>query len=391
MTFIPTQPPGARPGDYPTLGFDPAPGEPAVVDAASQKIAEVARDLDRAREDLESIGEVGGIWEGVAAEAFVEAMEDLPEKTQEVSDGLYRASGLLSDWEGSLGDYQRQAMDLEHQAAAAKRELDQARSDPALDLAGQYFPDEESLREAQARYEAALQDVRMWEDRLRDIIAQAWRLLGTHQDEAHRIAEQLNEILELEGGGGLVGGLVDAVGGLVSGAFDLVSGFVGDVADFVKEHAAEIAKNIGDAFSALSTALGALSLAVGAVGLIIPPLAPVAVPVAGLLLGGAAGASAVAVGAHGAAKLAGADVEWSTIRTDALGALPGGALGKIRRDLAEAGDADGLFDLEAYQRGLGEVIDDLETYWVPDDLGELALVPTGGLVVWNAFEEAMNE
>lgn len=382
-------PPGARPGNYPTLGFDPAPGAPAVLDSTSEQVSRVASNLEHIHEALESVATVGGIWEGVAAEAFVEAMDELPDKARELSDALNQASGLLTGWEASLEDYQRRAMDLEARAAAAKAELDQARSDPALDLAGQFFPGDESLREAQARYEAAVQDVRTWEGRLEDIVGQAMRLLTTHQDEAGRIADQLDELIESEGGGGLLG----AVSGLVSGAFDLVSGFAGAVTDFIAEHGADILANVGDAFGALSTALGAAALAVGAVGLIIPPLAPVAFPVAGVLTAGSITTSAVALGAHGAAKLAGADVDWTTIGLDLAGAASGG-IGRIGIPIATASyDAFVVGGGIGNSGGIDGVIDDLETYWLPDSPGEAVLTATlpGSQVVWNAFEEEMQE
>ncbi|MQA86649.1 MAG: hypothetical protein GEV03_18945 [Streptosporangiales bacterium] len=385
-------PPGARPGNYPTLGFDPAPGEPAVVDATAEKIAKVAGSLDRIHDALDSVAEVGGIWEGVAAEAFVEAMGELPEQARELSDGLLRASRLLTGWEGSLEDYQRRAMELERQAAAAKRELDQALSDPALDLAGRFFPDEGSLREAEARYEAAVRDVRMWEDRLQQIVEEARRLLESHQDEASRIAEQLNEIIEAEGGGGLF----DAVGDLVGGAFDVVTGIADGVWSFVEDHADFIA-SIGDVFGTLSTVLGAAALVAGAVALI-PPLAPVAGPVAALLGASAALASGVALGAHSLAAAAGADMESHTIPLDAIGALP------ISIDLGEldfpgsgvaslAPDAIGLAAGVALDGGPDDVIESIGAHLLPDSAGEGALqsVSPAGALVWNAWEEAQAE
>ncbi|MQA83078.1 MAG: hypothetical protein GEV03_00250 [Streptosporangiales bacterium] len=389
MMIMVGAPPGANPGKYPTLGFDPAPGKPTVVDTTAKKITNVANDLSELRDALKRAAVVDGTWEGVAAQAFARVAEPLPRQLDEIAQALNKASGLFTGWEGSLDDYQRRAVELEHHAAAAKQKLEEARSDPALDLAGQYFPDEESLRQAEARYNEAVQDVRTWEGRLEEIIDQAKRLLETHQNDADRVARQITEITEG------VPGLLDMFGD----SLDTLGDFAGEVWDWVQEHA-EFIKNIGDAFGAMSTALGAAALAAGAGGLVFPPAAPAAI-----ILGIAStAASGVALGAHSVAIAAGQDVDWETIAVDAVGFASLGvgkvasSVGTTSAELARRGyDVSVVGDGAAGPGGVGGVVDDLRKYWLPDDPGESALaafpVPGPGvgypaLAVWNAWEEA---
>lgn len=378
-------PPGAKPGQYPTLGFDPAPGEPAIVDTTSEKISKVANDLSGLRDALRKVAVVDGIWEGVAAQGFARVAEPLPKQADEISQVLNEASGLLTGWEGNLEGYQQQAKDLEARAAAAKAELDQAKNDPALDLAGRYFPDDESLREAQARYEAAVRDVRMWEDRLRGIIEEATKLLEKHQEEAGRIARQLDKIIED------TRGLLDKFGDAVGDAFEAIGDFAGDVWGWVQDNA-DFIKNIGDAFGAISTVLGAAAVTVAGIGLLTGPGAVVLEPIAAGLGAASAVTSGVALGAHGLAKAAGADVGWDTLAIDALGVGSLG-VGKVASKGAALAYDSFVVGAGAGSSGTG-LIEDLGKYWVPDSPAEAAAYAAPGgmglpaLAVWNAWEES---
>ncbi|MGH4015368.1 MAG: hypothetical protein ACRDSL_15875 [Pseudonocardiaceae bacterium] len=80
--------------------------------------------------------------------------------------------------------------------------------------------------------------------------------------------------------------------------------------EWVQDHADLIAQ-IGDVLGTISTALGVLAI-------ITAPFPPVGAAFAAA----AAGTSLMALGAHGLAKAAGADVGWGTIAGDALGAVP---------------------------------------------------------------------
>lgn len=379
MTTI--APPGAKPGEFPTLGFDPAPGQPSVVDTTSQKITGVANELGEIRDALRNVAVVDGIWEGMAAQAFAGVAEPLPKQADEIAQALNEAGGLLTGWEGSLGDYQQRAKQLETDAAAAKKELDQARNDPALDLAGKHFSDDESLREAQARYDAAVQDVRMWEGRLQEIRDQARTLLGRHQDEADRIAGQIDKIIED------TRGLLDRLGDAVGDVIDAIGDFAGDVWGWVQENA-EFIKNIGDAFGAISTVLGAAAVTVAAIAPFTGPAAPVLGGVATGLGVASAATSGVALGAHGIAKAAGADVGWDTLGIDALGVASLG-VGKVASKGVALGYDAFVVGAGAGSAG-GDLVDDLGTYWLPDSGGEAALgaVTPAGLAVWNAWEES---
>jgi hypothetical protein len=98
------------------------------------------------------------------------------------------------------------------------------------------------------------------------------------------------------------------------------------IKDWAAEHA-DLLMKIGDVASAASAVLGIAALAT----VWCPPLS-------GALAGAAAGASVVALGAHGLAKLGGADVKWSTLIGDGIGAFPfGKTVGIAGKGLARAG------------------------------------------------------
>lgn len=77
-------PPGSKPAQFPVLGFDPAPGEPALIEESGTKLARVAGDLAELRDELKKVGAVDSIWAGKAASAFTRVAEPLPQQADEV-------------------------------------------------------------------------------------------------------------------------------------------------------------------------------------------------------------------------------------------------------------------------------------------------------------------
>lgn len=122
--------------------------------------------------------------------------------------------------------------------------------------------------------------------------------------------------------------------------------------------------------------------AVGAAGFTATGIGiPVGAALAGIATGlGAASAatSAVALGAHGVARAAGADVSWQTLALDGAGFAPG--VGRVVVDRAM--DIGVVAGGTANSGGPGNVLDDLGTYFLPDSPRETALsLSPAGLAV----------
>lgn len=102
---------------YPTLGFDPCPGDPAGVTTLAGKWQDAAFLLTEIAVRLDGTDEVQARWRGQAADAFRSKL-----KGNRVTIGKLRASyernaDLLSNWAGQLTDFQAEAAALETRAA----------------------------------------------------------------------------------------------------------------------------------------------------------------------------------------------------------------------------------------------------------------------------------
>ncbi|KDN83943.1 putative T7SS-secreted protein [Kitasatospora cheerisanensis] len=318
--------------DFPTLGFDPAPGNPENVDGLVAKLNRASGAMESAHRTLVAVGQGGSVWEGDAAKAFAGKVGELPRYLSDSVDAMRQASSQLDNWKNQLSSYQDVARRYEAEAAEAKRRLeiaenvkenaverfDVAADSPAFGLIGKRFDDDAQLADAQRRIDAASaeysaaerqletanRELRGIKDELEAIVKQAKELLEHHQDDADRTARALRranqnapEISAWE----KIGNGFKSVGKKIKG--------------WATKHA-DLLKKIGDIAGGVSAVLGIASLAT----MWCPPLSA-ALGVA------SSGASAVALGAHGLAKLGGADVSWATIALDGVGVVPfvGGA------------------------------------------------------------------
>ncbi|MCZ2524853.1 putative T7SS-secreted protein [Streptomyces sp. HB2AG] len=320
--------------DYPTIGFNPAPGRLSSVDDLTGKLTKAAGGLESAHKTLSGIAKGGKTWEGKAAHAFAEKVGDLPKYLEDSRDALKTASTQLASWRTKLGEYQQKAREYEADAKAAKaREKEQeaardkavsaynsAASDPAFRLAGQYYTNQADLNNAQQRIDAAnarlkqadteLDNVTKRLDKARDdleaILKKAEELLENHQADARTIADKLRKANDKAPDPGFFEGLADWFTKLGH-----------DIQNWCTENA-DLLKTIGDWLSIASTVLGVAAL----LTLWCPPLSG-----ALALAGGALSLGALAT--HGAAKLGGADVTAMDLAGDALGVLPLGKLAKV--------------------------------------------------------------
>lgn len=153
-------------------------------------------------------------------------------------------------------------------------------------------------------------------DELSHIIAKAHGLLAEHDEMASRVAKSLRDASDVAPA---KPGFFQWLGSALSDAVDFVVSLPGKMWDWVKDHV-DLFAQIEDILSDISTVFGVVAI----VCMYIPPLeaaAGVLFTVSGLFALGA-------LGTHGLAKAAGADVSWGTIALDAVGALTWG-VGKV--------------------------------------------------------------
>ncbi|MCO1574873.1 hypothetical protein M8C13_03750 [Crossiella sp. SN42] len=299
--------------DYPTLGFDPAPGKLTGVETLAHNFTRVSAMLAETHSALSQIGQAQGIWRGEAAEKFRGAVGELPGYLEKGKVSLGNAAGILRQWQHDLAAMQGRAKDYELQARTALDRVEQAKSHPDFALAGRHFPDEASLAEANTRLRAASERLGHAREELDAIRTQARRLLTQHEELADAVARALDRAKnEAPEEPGFFDRILDGIGKFI----DKVGELAQKAWQWVKDHAEDI-KLIGDVLSAVGKVLSIAAVCVGWI------------PVVGQVVTAAAvGVSAAGLAVHGLAKAAGADVSWKTLATDAIGVIPGGGIAK---------------------------------------------------------------
>jgi ElaB/YqjD/DUF883 family membrane-anchored ribosome-binding protein len=295
--------------DYPALGFNPAPGTVATIDSVASDLKRVSEKMGNAHQALTGISRQDGLWAGKAAEAFKGTVDELPKYLDQAHRSLGGAAKTLFQWAQDLSALQQKARDCEAQAAAAQQRVRHAESNPDFNLAGQHFPDQASLQQAQARLDAAQAALSKANAELEAIREQAGRLLNQHADLAQQVEKALrraaDEAPEKPG-------LLERIGD----AFEELGQAISDVADkawqWVKDHA-DVIKQVGDVLSKVGNVLGVVAIATSWIP-----------GVNAVTAGAAATVSAAALGTKALAKAGGADVSWGSMATDAIGIIPGG-------------------------------------------------------------------
>ncbi len=102
---------------YPTLGFDPAPGDVGVVQNLHETVSRVAGQLGSAHGALSRLGRSDGVWQGQAAQAFARRVGELPKHLADGENSMSAACRALSTWSTELVDFQHRAAAYERQAA----------------------------------------------------------------------------------------------------------------------------------------------------------------------------------------------------------------------------------------------------------------------------------
>ncbi|HEX3647712.1 MAG TPA: hypothetical protein VHV49_04740 [Pseudonocardiaceae bacterium] len=298
-------------GTYPALGFNPAPGNVGTVGSLASNFLTVSSHLQQARDAMMKAGQAGGFWEGDAASSFHNDLGKLPDYLDKATQSLGEAGKALDGWANDLTSMQSTAADYERQAEDAVRQLNEAKSNPDLRLAGQEFDTQQALQEAQQRLNSAESELNAAQGDLNAVREQASRLFNQHQDLVKQVEDALNKAKDEAPD---KPGFWSSVGSAFSSAFHGLEDLAKNTWDFVKKHANVIAK-VGDVLSAVGTVLS------------IAAAATAEIPIVGEVVEGVSiGVNASALGAHALAKAAGANVSDATLAQDAIGLIPGGAM-----------------------------------------------------------------
>ena len=291
--------------EFPGLGFDPAPGDPAALTAAAEAAKSTAGLFER------SVTTVSGLdsstWSGAAGDGFRSQLASLPRDLGTARDAHSTAASALSDYAAELTGQQSRASSLEEQAVALR-----ARQHSAVDavnaLARRTAPTGSAqLTDLQDQYRSARSTADQITGDLDAVLSAARGLKDAHQAAAKRAAQRIR----------------DAAAppykepSWWSRAGSAIKNWISDHADTLK--------SISSALKIASGVLGLLSLVPG-----LQFLAPVALALAG-----------VAIGIDIALKLATGEGSWGSIALDAaLTFVPGGKIlgagGKLLRGAREA-------------------------------------------------------
>ena len=164
-------------GAFPTLGFDPLPGDPEVAKALRDDAAEFGRRMTQEACRLQKLAHRDG-WQGEAADVFAQHLETLPRDLQRCGEAFSDLAVQLTNYHTAFVAAKCQAKALEERAAAAKQAVQQAEftySAPSIQAPGDCAPvrDRGPLNDAEDSYGAILR-------------------------EAHAFAENFNERCDIE-------------------------------------------------------------------------------------------------------------------------------------------------------------------------------------------------
>lgn len=271
---------------YPHLGFNPVPGVPGDVAAMGGKIAKAVGSLSEANGLITRLKNANdAVWQGAAGDAFRSHLNDkLVTDMSHAQQSLETAVNVLSGWHTDLSNFKDVASRLDQEAAAAqqryeqaKNELEQAKANPNLGLAGRQFPDAASLQraqnllnEAESAVNTATAKVGDAGNTLESIMKRAKDLASQHDDVASRAAKALKQATSK---------LAPHKPGMFSSLFSSIGDALKAVGGWVKDH-------LNDIHAVLST--------IAAIGGLVALLTPPPIDAVALAVSVVAGAGALA-------------------------------------------------------------------------------------------------
>lgn len=148
---------------YPTLAYDPTPGDPTVIRQVASDLGAIAGDAESIGRRLRAVGTAVGdsVWRGTAADAFHRLLEDAGPIVGKLAEAHRVAEDALSDYANVLAGAQDMSRDAERDADRAQADRDRCAGD-----------------RRRAAEEAAAHERRAWECRSRLHEARTRQILG---------------------------------------------------------------------------------------------------------------------------------------------------------------------------------------------------------------------
>ncbi|MEU6125068.1 putative T7SS-secreted protein [Streptomyces sp. NPDC047123] len=170
---------------YPGLGFDPTPGDCDTVKALRKKLDGCVTVLRDTRKVVTKLMD-GSYWEGDAAVAFRETIEDGPLtlNLKNAARSIEKAADQLGRWERDLDDFQRRAKALDGKAKEAREALKAAQGH--ADTAG----DDPDLDRKGTRRDDAKKALKLADGKVEDARAELDRILGRARGLQHEHGEK---------------------------------------------------------------------------------------------------------------------------------------------------------------------------------------------------------
>ncbi len=303
-----------READFPTLGFNPAPGNLDALRGLLTTVGRVVRESESAQTELGKLGGKDSIWAGKSATAFTASVSEIPPYLRNALGSLAAAQRALQTWERDLVRFQERARRLENEAADAARRVSSAQSgmdglpkDTEGMSGGEKDDHEKDKRSKQAALDSAT-------DELDDVRRRARGLNAEFVSAGNETARRVKDA---------AGNAPPEPGFFASLGEDLLDGFK----NFCEENA-NLLKLVGDICADIAMIVGVVCIAI----LICTGAgAPLALGIIGTI------AAAGALGGHAMAMYGGhPGVTWQTLGWDAAGLLCGG-IGLRAAKLVKAG------------------------------------------------------
>jgi hypothetical protein len=250
-------------GSFPSLGFDPAPGDLAVAGQVTRGVADTARALEEISALLS--GAADGAWRGQAAIAFRDLLDDeFRPKVTTAAASFEAARRALDDWLDTMGSSQSRARSLEAQHADAVQRARSAHATlvglpEATPPAGATrTPEEASAESERLRARAAVsRSVASADAEVDRIERDARNLLNEYEDLGRQAAARLQQAIDIAPSEpGFWQRLADDVGA----AIDEIDEFADDLGDRLVGLLEEWAPFL-DLFADLAGLLGAIGSA----------------------------------------------------------------------------------------------------------------------------------
>lgn len=321
-------------GSFPSLGFDPAPGDVFIAGGVTRSVAETARAL----EEMSALlgGAADGEWRGEAAIAFRDVLsDDLRPKVETAGRSFEAAWRALDDWLDTMRTSQRRARYLEERHAGAVRRARSASASYAgipgpVPFPGDALTPEEARAEAEraralATAGRALATADAEVDRIH---GEARELLHRYEDLGRQAATRLQHAMDIAPDEpGFWQGLLDGVGTVLAE--------IGEWAGDVRDEVLELLERLSPLLDLLGDLAGMLSAVCGLLAWV-PALQFLAAPAVLLGLAAAIMHHGAAVGTTGSFTAALTD---GAVLMDALGVVLGAGALRIGRQVVSAARA----------------------------------------------------